>query len=226
MKKQLIWDLPIRLFHWLLVVSLLGQYVTAEILKDAMQWHFYLGYFTLGLMLFRLLWGFIGPQHARFSNFLKGPGAVLHYTKTLFSAESTPYTGHNPVGGWVVVLMLSIVTTQAISGLFLSDDVFMDGPYFHAVSETTQKLMNSIHHQLFNLLLLVIALHVAAIIFYTLVKKQPLASSMVHGKKATPEPGIPSSKLLLALILAALSAAAIFYLVVVAPPLPADDGFY
>ncbi|QJR82703.1 cytochrome B [Alteromonas pelagimontana] len=226
MEKRLIWDLPTRLFHWLLVITLIVQYVTAEVLDDAMQWHFYAGYFALGLILFRILWGLAGTDYARFSHFVKGPVTVLRYACNLFNRDSPAHTGHNPLGGWMVILMLALIATQAVSGLFLTDDVFLDGPYRSAVSEATQDTMNFLHHNVFNVLLALIALHIAAIIFYAIYKKQRLAPSMIHGKKATEDKAISSSKLLLAALLIALSAATVYYAVEIAPPAPVDDGAY
>ena len=226
MQKRLVWDIPTRLFHWLLVLSLCGQYVTAELMDNAMQWHFYLGYFTLGLIVFRIIWGFAGPQYARFSNFVRGPVPVIHYIKTLPNKHSTETAGHNPLGGWVVVLMLVLVAVQAVSGLFMTDDIFLDGPYRHTVSDSALSIMNTLHHNAFNILLAVIALHIAAIAFYAIYKKQSLTPPMIHGKKATNSPGISSSRLLLAVIVIAIVAAIVYAGVEVLPPEPVDDGFY
>lgn len=226
MEKRLIWDLPTRLFHWLLVASLTIQYATAEWMDDAMEWHFYVGYFTIGLVLFRIIWGFIGPEHARFRHFLKGPGAIASYIRTLPDKHAAAHTGHNPLGGVFVVVMLLLIAVQAVSGLFMTDDVFLDGPYRHLVSSETQDLMNTLHHQVINALLLVIALHIAAIAFYAIYKKQSLTPPMIHGKKATNTPGISSSRLFLAVIVIAIVAAIVYAGVEVLPPEPVDDGFY
>lgn len=226
MENKLIWDLPTRLFHWLLVAGLVAQYITGDVLDDAMQWHFYIGYGVLGLLIFRFVWGFAGPQYARFSNFVSSPAKVLQYAKTLGSANASAHAGHNPLGGWFVIIMLVMVATQAITGLFVSDDIFFDGPWHHVVSEDTTDLMTLLHHRGFNVLLGVIALHIGAIVFYAIVKKQRLVPAMVHGKKATSAAAIDSSRLLTALIIAIISAALVYYIVAVAPPAPVDEGFY
>ncbi|MBU3022552.1 cytochrome b/b6 domain-containing protein [Aestuariibacter sp. A3R04] len=226
MSKKLIWDVPTRLFHWLLVGSLIAQYLTAEVLENAMQWHFYFGYFTLGLVIFRTLWGFIGSDYAKFSQFIYGPKAVIGYASTLFKRNSKAHAGHNPLGGWVVLLMLLLVLAQAISGLFMTDDIFFDGPWRAAVEDSTLKVMGFIHHNGFDVLLGIIALHIAAIGFYSVYKKQRLAPAMIHGKKDTNEPAITSSKWLAFIIAAAISAGMVYYVVEIAPPEVEEEYYY
>lgn len=223
MEKRLIWDIPTRLFHWLLVACIVAQYLTAEVF-DAIVWHFRIGYFTLGLILFRLLWGFVGTTYARFAQFIAGPGKVLAYAKTVTKPNSPEHAGHNPMGGWMVIALLLLVALQGISGLFIGDDIINNGPYFDAVSESTRDTMNAIHHTAFNILLAAIALHIAAVVFYARFKKQLLVPAMLHGKKATSEPGITSSRLFLALILVLLVIGAMYYVIEIAPPAPAVDA--
>jgi len=226
MQKQLIWDLPTRLFHWLLVASIVAQYVTAEWLDNAVQWHFYIGYFTLGLLAFRLVWGIVGPTYARFSQFVKGPRAVFGYIHTLFDKNSQPVAGHNPLGGWFVIVMLVLLMVQGVSGLFMTDDIFLDGPYRGAVGESTLEAMNTLHHLAFDILLWVIGLHIGAILFYAVYKKQKLVPPMLHGKKATADAGIPSSRLWLAVVIVLLTAAALYYAIEIAPPAPAVEDYF
>ena len=226
MEQKLIWDIPTRLFHWLLVFSLVGQYVTAELMDNAMQCHFYLVYFTLGLIIFRIIWGFVGSDYARFGQFLYGPKAVVGYLSTLFARNSHAHAGHNPLGGWVVVVMITLVMIQAVSGLFMTDDVFLDGPWRSAVEDATLDTMSFLHNNVFNVLLAVIVLHIAAIGFYAVYKKQRLAPAMVHGKKTTAEKGITSSRLLAAIIAALISAGVVYYVVEIAPPEAAEEEFY
>ncbi|MCU7553800.1 cytochrome b/b6 domain-containing protein [Alteromonas sp. ASW11-19] len=226
MDKQLVWDLPTRLFHWLLVAALSAQYVTAEWLDDAMQWHFWIGYFVIGLIVFRIVWGLVGPAHARFSNFITGPVAVWRYLKTLPDASAPAHVGHNPLGGWFVIIMLACVALQAVSGLFMTDDVFLDGPYRHLSSEPTLQLMNTLHHTVIDILLGVIALHIAAIAFYALYKRQSLTPAMVHGKKTTRTGGISSSRLWRALLIAIVVGVTVYAAIFWLPPAPVDDGFY
>lgn len=226
MQKVLVWDIPTRVFHWLLVSSLLAQYATAEWLENAIQWHFYIGYFTLFLVIFRILWGFVGTQYARFSSFVTGPRKVIRYMKTLFDKDSVPSIGHNPLGGWFVVIMLVLVAVQAISGLFMTDDIFLDGPYRPLTDEQTLALMNSLHHLAFDLLLYVIALHIAAVVFYGIYKKQKLVPAMVHGKKVSKTVGITGSRLISALVVALLAAAIVYVAIEVYPPTPEIEEYY
>ncbi|WP_179985169.1 cytochrome b/b6 domain-containing protein [Alteromonas macleodii] len=230
MQKTLVWDLPTRLFHWLIVASLLAQYATVEWLENKVQWHFYIGYFTLFLIVFRLIWGVVGTRHARFSNFVTGPKKVFSYVKTLFNRQSEPAIGHNPLGGWFVIVMLALLAIQAISGLFMTDDIFLDGPYRQLASEETLDLMNTLHHLAFDALLYVIALHIGAVIFYSVYKKQKLVPAMVHGSKdSLKEPktaGIADSRLLRALIVALIAAAFVYVAIEVYPPEPQVNEFY
>tara|TARA_A200000113_G_scaffold37940_1_gene31000 strand:+ start:734 stop:1417 length:684 start_codon:yes stop_codon:yes gene_type:complete len=226
MQKVLVWDIPTRVFHWLLVFSLLAQYATAEWLENAVQWHFYIGYFTLFLVIFRILWGFVGTQYARFSSFVTGPRKVIRYLKTLFDKDSMPSIGHNPLGGWFVIAMLVLVAVQAISGLFMTDDIFLDGPYRPLADEKTLALMNSLHHLAFDILLYVIALHIAAVFFYSIYKKQKLVPAMLHGKKVSKAVGIAGSRLVRALVIALLAAAIVYVAVEVYPPAPEVEEYY
>ena len=227
MKKQLVWDLPVRLFHWLLVIALVAQWVTAEMMDNAMDIHFYIGYFLLGLILFRVIWGIFGPRYARFSNFVKGPGETLNYARALAQKKPPGFTGHNPVGGLMVIATLLIVALQGVSGLFITDDVFSNGPYYGQVSQETEKLMSWLHHNLFNAIMAIAAIHIVAIVVYQRILKYDLVKPMLTGKKETShQNGITSSKLVLALVIALLVAGFVYWLVFMAPPPIEDEYFY
>ncbi|WP_394220833.1 cytochrome b/b6 domain-containing protein [Alteromonas gracilis] len=226
MQKILVWDLPTRLFHWLLVASFLAQYATAKWLDNAVQWHFYIGYFTLFLLVFRLIWGFVGTQHAKFSSFITGPGRVISYIKTLFRRDSVPAIGHNPLGGWFVVIMLVLLFVQAVSGLFMTDDIFLDGPYRQLASDAVLEMMNSLHHRAFDILLYVIALHIGAIVFYSVYKKQKLVPAMVHGNKVSKSVGISDSRILRAVLVALVAAVLVYVAIEIYPPAPQVDEYY
>jgi len=227
--KRLVWDLPTRLFHWLLVASLLASYLTAEAGSPTMQWHMWLGYWTTGMLVFRLLWGFVGPKHARFSQFIPGPRRLGSYLATLFRRDSTPAVGHNPLGGLAVLLMLLMVTVQAASGLFISDDIVWSGPWNPAVSGDTADWLGSIHHLNFDILVWVIVLHVATIVFYRVFKRQNLLTPMITGYKPAsiviPGEAIESSQLVKALVIAVISAGAVYCLLAMAPP-PVVEEYY
>ncbi|NMH58835.1 cytochrome b/b6 domain-containing protein [Alteromonas ponticola] len=216
MKIKLIWDWPTRAFHWLLVASLSGQYITAEVMDNAMQWHFYLGYFTIGLLIFRLIWGFTGPLYARFAQFLVGPGKIKAYVAGRKAARRAN-AGHNAVGGWSVIIMLTLLIAQAVSGLFMSDEIFWDGPFYHLVDASVQSYASWVHHTFFDVILAVVALHITAVLFYVLIKKQPLINAMIHGKKATDAPPIDSSHSGRALFICAVIAVVIYWIISNAP---------
>ena len=224
-EKRLVWDLPLRLFHWLLVLSVTGSYVTAKLGFEWTNVHFYLGYFTLGLFAFRIVWGFIGPRHARFTSFVRGPSQQVAYLRSLVKRDSTPVVGHNAGGGLMVVLMLLMVGAQAISGLFITDDIAWSGPYNPAVSSAVAGKMAWFHHLNFDILLWVIALHVLAIIYYRSFKRQNLVWPMITGWKPAQyvpaQESISGSELLKALIVAAICAGGVYWLVTSAPP-PAE----
>jgi len=223
-ERRLVWDLPLRLFHWLLVLSIAASWITAELGFDWMQIHMYLGYWTLGLIVFRIIWGFIGPRHARFSSFLASPAAMWRYAKGFAAGTMIQTVGHNPLGGIMVIIMLVLVGFQAVSGLFATDDIVWTGPYNAAVSADTAERLTSLHHSNFNLILAAVALHVIAIALYFLVKKQNLVAAMVHGHKpATVVPAheaITTSEIVKAVVVVAISAGLVYWLISAAPPPP------
>src|SRR5580698_5393961 len=151
---RLVWDLPVRVFHWLLVLTIIGLYVTAKLGTDWTPWHMRLGKFMIGLLIFRLIWGFIGPRHARFGNFIRGPGTVLQYLKGCIQS-----VGHNPLGAGMVVLMLVLLLVQVTTGLFSTDDIVWTGPYFPSVSHDLAEKLTAIHHLNFKFIEAAVALH-------------------------------------------------------------------
>ena len=239
-ERRLVWDLPLRAFHWLLVLGILGLFLTAKADADWlswltgrfdvmwMPWHFRFGYFVIGLLLFRLIWGFVGPAHARFGHFLPGPRTFLVYLRNVAKRDSKPSIGHNPMGAVMVVVMLLMVAVQAFSGLFTSDDIVWAGPFFPSVSAKLSTLAGSIHHRNFEILQWIIGLHVLAILFYTLYKRQPLLAAMIHGRKSAAvvpaDQQIASSRLLLAVVIALAVAGGVYWVISQAPP-PAELSY-
>lgn len=235
-RRRLVWDLPLRLFHWLLVLSLgllwLTQWfgydrfteIPAAVDLDWMTLHMWLGYWTLGLILFRLLWGIVGPRHARFASFFPLPRRIVAYVVRRPGVETSKPVGHNPLGALMVFLMLGLIGLQAMSGLFASDDIFTFGPLNGVdwLSSAAIGRLNAIHHLLFNYILAAIAIHIVAILIYTLVLKQNLVGPMVHGRKPAvqvPESeAITSSQLLRAVLVIAVSTAIVYGLLALAPP--------
>jgi cytochrome b len=188
----------------------------------------YLGYWTLGLILFRLIWGFVGPRHARFSSFIASPAGTWRYARGLAAGTMIQTVGHNPLGGIMVIVMLVLVGFQAISGLFATDDIVWTGPYNGAVSAATADRLTSLHHLNFNIILAAVALHIMAIAFYFLVKKQNLVAAMLHGRKLAahvPEhEAITKSEIVKAVVVIVVSAGLIYWMLAVAPE-PADVSF-
>jgi len=211
-----VWDLPTRLFHWTLVALMISQWLTAEN-SDTMTYHLWGGYTILTLVLFRLIWGFVGSDTVRFGQFVRGPAAAIDYVKALLRGETPLYLGHNPAGGWSILAMLALLLVQAGTGLFANDDIMIEGPLYGWVSKSTSDWLTSIHGLNFNLLLLVIAVHIAAALFYLFVKRENLIHPMLSGLKHLPAgsfgapPRIVSAWLGLAVL--AVAAVAVWLLV-------------
>ncbi|MBI1179665.1 MAG: Ni/Fe-hydrogenase 1 b-type cytochrome subunit [Alphaproteobacteria bacterium] len=224
--KSKIWDLPVRLFHIAIIVLAGVSWWSAEKMHeistsagDYLSIHVWSGCTILTLVLFRIVWGFVGSTNARFSHFVKGPAAVVSYTKSLFSSEHRYWPGHNPLGGWSVVLMLLLLLAMPVVGLFSADDDLPgfgpSGPLSRLVSDNTSYLMAHIHHLLFSALQVVVVVHVAAVLFYLLVKRQNLIRAMVTGAgEAEGADTLRFRPLWLALVLLALTAGLVAAVVV------------
>ena len=173
-----VWDLPTRLFHWVRVALIGFSWWTGE--QGPEDLHMYSGYAVLTLLLFRLLWGFFGSSTARFSSFVRGPRAVADY---LGRMRTWPDVGHTPVGALSVIALLAILFVQVGTGLFQTDDDgLVEGPLAPLVSYETAELAHDLHETTFNLLLVLIGLHVAAIIFYRFALGKKLLGPMITGR--------------------------------------------
>jgi cytochrome b len=182
MRKVRVWDLPLRLFHWLLVLCLLGSVVTANVGEGSlMDWHFRFGYVALTLILFRLMWGVVGPRYARFSSFVFSPRASLAYLRRAADAPRT--LGHTPVGALSVFALIAVVAIQASAGLFTSDDISVEGPLARLVSNATVSQASWLHHWNPWVILALVVLHVAAIAFYRIARRKSLVKPMLTGDK-------------------------------------------
>ena len=212
-----IWDLPVRLFHWSLVVLLAISWATAQIGGNAMIYHLWSGYAVLTLVLFRLLWGCWGSTHARFNDFVRGPCAAIRYAQALLQGETPLYPGHNPLGGWMVILLLLVLSLQAGTGLFANDDIFIEGPLYPWVSKAGSDFLTRIHKLNFDVLLILISLHVLAALFYLFGKHENLILPMLTGRKwlgpAIQTPQSHFASLWLAAALLGLSAGGVYLLV-------------
>ena len=219
---HLVWDIPVRLFHWLLVLCIAAQWFTAEQGEDWLEWHFYIGYFTIGLIVYRIIWGFVGTRYAKFVDFIPSPKSLMAWLK----GTSNDYVGHPPLGALMVLFLLLVILLQGISGLFTTDDIFTDGPWREVLSSQMQDYADWLHGNLFTLIQIAAAIHIGAAFYYLLVKKSNLISPLITGnKRVTADQGIPSSKLLTAVIVLAIVAVLIYLMVSLAPE-PTVDDFY
>ena len=180
-----IWDPVTRIWHWALAASVISGWVLGEYRTfSTMQWHIYCGYVTAGLILFRYLWGAVGPHPARFKALLPSPASAYAYAKTLFSRTPSGTPGHNPLGALSVLAILLTLTAQVCTGLFAEDDgLFFEGPFASLVTSKTVLKMTSLHNLFAKAVLALVALHVSAIGFYLLYKRENLVSPMISGWK-------------------------------------------
>lgn len=186
-----LWDLPTRITHWALVVLILVSWLTGG---ENMQVHRWSGYGVIGLLVFRLYWGFFGSESARFTHFVKGPGATVGYLKTMGQRTAGDLVGHSPVGAVSVVLLLLVMLLQVSLGLFASDiDGIESGPLSHLVDFDTSRLASDWHELTFRVLQALVVLHIAAIAFYAIWKRQNLITAMITGKRVFSGPA-PSLK--------------------------------
>ena len=177
------WDLPIRIIHWVMAVLLPVLWWTAE--EHQMDWHRRAGLTLLALLVFRVLWGLFGSSTARFASFVRGPATVARYARSLFGrGEGPAFHGHNPMGGWSVVAMLALLIVQVGLGLFVIDvDGVESGPLAIYVSFDFARAAADLHETVFNLLLILVGLHVAAVFSYLLLRRENLVAPMVLGAR-------------------------------------------
>ncbi|MEZ5499332.1 MAG: cytochrome b/b6 domain-containing protein [Steroidobacteraceae bacterium] len=181
---RLIWDLPLRLMHGLLIVGVALAWLTQNLSADYFDWHRRSGYLVLFIVISRLIWGWCGPRYARFRQFIKGPAWTWDYARDLLRPGARRHcVGHNPLGGWMVLLMLALLFVQAVTGLVANDQIMNSGPLFGYVSEAFSNRMTKVHKLVVNVLLAAIAVHIVAVLFYLLVKKQNLIVPMITGRK-------------------------------------------
>lgn len=211
-----VWDLPTRLFHWALVLCVLGLVISGNVGGNAMVWHGRLGYAVLALLLFRLLWGFLGGHWSRFRSFLVRPATTLAYLRGQGKPEHG--VGHSPLGAWSVLAMLLVLLLQVGSGLFADDEIAFTGPLAGLVSGEWVSTLTGYHKEIGKTLLLgLVLLHLGAIAYYRLIKRQKLVQSMISGDKAVTTPVTASQdtpgRRWLALVLLLLCAAAVYGIV-------------
>ena len=181
-RRVLVWDLPTRLCHWLLVAAIAGAMVTGQIGGNLMDWHGRCGIAIIGLVAFRLVWGLLGSTYARFAQFAPSKAAITAYLRGEWKG-----LGHNPLGALSVLALLALAALQAISGLFANDDIAFNGPLAQLISKGSSNRLSGLHELSSNLIYLVVALHIGAIAFYARVKKDNLVKPMLTGWKETTE---------------------------------------
>ena len=195
-----VWDLPVRLFHWALVILLATSYFSGRAGGDWMKLHFWSGYSILTLLLFRIVWGFIGSTTARFSDFVKGPSAALRHIAELAGADRPREAGHNPLGGAMVLVLIFAVLAQVTAGLFSGDTDMgiVNGPLSRLVADKWVDTATAFHKFWINILLILVGVHVLAAIVYLVWKRQNLIGAMIHGHKPAHDvvrPGEPAPRL-------------------------------
>ena len=207
--KVRIWDLPTRLFHWLLAAAIVAMVVTAKLGGNAMNWHLWLGQVVMALLIFRLLWGIFGGYWSRFGSFLYGPASLLRYLRGQSSPQHN--AGHSPLGALSVWAMLLVLMAQVGSGLLADDEIAFSGPLTRFVSGDTVALASSYHaHWGQYLIYVLVGLHLVAVVYYS-HRRRGLVRAMVTGDKSLPSP-VPAARdsagtRVLAAILAVLASA-------------------
>jgi cytochrome b len=212
-RRVRVWDMPTRLFHWLIVALVAAAYTTSRL--NWMQWHGWTGETLLAALIFRLLWGFVGSDTARFSHFLGSPKAATRYLRRWLIREPDHQIGHNPAGGWMILLLLLLLLAEALTGIYVANDVADVGPLTEITPARVANAITWAHAVLWDILLGAIMLHVLAITGYACAKGQNLLAPMITGKKWLP-PSMPAPRLVSpvrAIILATLGAAATVVLV-------------
>jgi cytochrome b len=184
MQPVKVWDLPVRLFHWSIVVLIAAAWLSQEFLW--MNVHIWIGCSILTLLLFRVVWGFVGSDTARFRQFLKSPIAAFRHLSELRRREPDREIGHNAAGGWMVLVMLGLLGVQAGTGLFSNDDANTDGPLMHLVGKEDSDWLSHVHALNFKFIEIAILLHVLAIVTYAVLKRQNLVRPMLTGTKIVP----------------------------------------
>jgi len=180
MKKIIrVWDLPVRVFHWLLVLCIIGSLISVNLGGNAIEWHAYFGYSVLTLLIFRITWGFVGSTHACFASFFPNREKILNYLQ----GNAPRVLGHNPIGALSVFALLFTLSVQVITGLFVDDEIAFQGPLAKYVPNWVASFLSEIHEGNQVVIYTLIAIHIAAIIYYKKFKGEDLIKPMISGDK-------------------------------------------
>lgn len=181
-----VWDAFVRCFHWSLVTLFAISVASGKVGGEWIVWHMRSGYAILALVVFRLIWGFVGGEYARYTSFLSGPAHSFKFAKGLLGKTHQHVIGHNPVGGWMVVVLLLLLGVQAGLGLFSNDEIATTGPLARYVSDETSITLMGRHRMIGDLLLILVGVHIAAVLFHVFVKKEGIVRAMFTGRKELP----------------------------------------
>ncbi len=183
----MVWDLPTRIFHWAFVVSIAGAYISGE--RGALGVHELFSLLALGLIMFRLIWGVVGYETARFSHFLTTPAHILAYARSVMARKSSPHIGHNPLGGLAVIALLLVMGAMAVTGLWTGDDILYEAPLpILGIAPDLAAPMGSWHQDIHKWVIPLIALHVLAILAHRLWLGEKLVGRMISGGSAAEKP--------------------------------------
>lgn len=214
---SLLWDAPIRLFHWALVLLVITSFVTGKVGGEWMAWHLRSGYAILTLLLFRIVWGLVGSTTARFSSFLKGPGTALKYARGLMARQHVPAVGHNPLGGWMVLAMILILLVQVTTGLFADDEVSTQGPLSIFASAKLVSRVNQVHEVNQWIIVGAVVMHLLAISFYQWGLRYNLVGPMFDGGVLPPDSPARRGSMVLAAVIFVVASSVVYWLVVILP---------
>ena len=181
-----VWDIFVRCFHWSLVTLFAISVASGKVGGEWIVWHMRSGYAILALVAFRLMWGFVGGEFARYTSFLAGPARGFKFARGLLGKTQQHVIGHNPVGGWMVIVLLVLLAVQGGLGLFSNDEIATTGPLARYVSDATSITLMSRHRLIGDGLLILVGVHVAAVLFHVFVKKEGLIRAMLTGRKSLP----------------------------------------
>jgi cytochrome b len=214
-----VWDAPVRVFHWALAVLVVFSFITGKVGGGWLEWHMRSGYTIIALLAFRICWGFVGSDTARFSHFVRGPRAAFDYVTATVAKRQPKVIGHNALGAWMVLLMLIILALQTFSGLFADDEIATQGPLAAKVSNAFVSRMTSLHYYNGWVVVALVALHLVAIATYYWVLRINLVAPMINGSVAVddPERAPRLASPVLASVILAIAAAGVYWLIKIYP---------
>jgi cytochrome b len=180
-----VWDAPLRLFHWTLFALTGFSWWSGEQGGHWLDWHAWSGCAILALVLFRIAWGFVGSDSARFADFVRGPRASIAYLQSLLARQPKRYLGHNPLGGWMIVALLLVLLVQTLTGLFGNDDSDYEAPLAHWIGHDASSIVSAVHGYNFDLLLVLVGLHVVAVLTHVILRRDDMLKAMFSGIKTS-----------------------------------------